>query len=355
MKFRKFLCFVLILAMMMSLGVTAFAEDVNENMPKSVYNEQLTHEADIIDIETLNSVDSSLIDGHLIREDNTISSVTIDDVDRIIYERGIAVLRGDAQKVSELEAKLDDLGVRDSYPEEIKALSVDSIQAAELASSSVTFKTTNYTATANGKTYEIKKTTALPTTSCNLFHSAAVNNTTTSSSVDSGHYQLLKVAGTCMAGVVNSTLGKFVSAYDTLKSVISGFSSSTVVYGITASYSCAALEQVSFYQYKTSSGSLSSFATSSYAQTAFSSTIFSTNYAGGSKQGLNMSINALEDTIYSSYSYNTGTMLERYFTTYIFDKKSQVTNVSFYHDANGTKKTIKTLGMLCPTSTSDIH
>ncbi len=68
-----------------------------------------------------------------------------------------------------------------------------------------------------------------------------------------------------------------------------------------------------------------------------------------------MSINALEDTVYSSYSYNTGTMLERYFNTYIFDKKSQVTNISFYHDANGTKKTIKTLGMLCPTTTSDIH
>ena len=75
-----------------------------------------------------------------------------------------------------------------------------------------------------------------------------------------------------------------------------------------------------------------------------------------------MNVESITDTIYSTYSYDssedtgydTDDMLERYFTSYIFDKKSQVTGVLFYHDANGTTKTIKSLGMLCPTTTTDI-
>ncbi len=41
MKFRKFLCFVLIFAIMMSLGVTAFAEDINSYDSKIVFDDTL--------------------------------------------------------------------------------------------------------------------------------------------------------------------------------------------------------------------------------------------------------------------------------------------------------------------------
>ncbi len=41
MKLKKFLCFVLIFAIMMSLGMTAFADEIDENEQKAVYNDTL--------------------------------------------------------------------------------------------------------------------------------------------------------------------------------------------------------------------------------------------------------------------------------------------------------------------------
>lgn len=74
-----------------------------------------------------------------------------------------------------------------------------------------------------------------------------------------------------------------------------------------------------------------------------------------------MAVSGSENTLYSPYSlksdysgYDTGDMLERYFTSYIFDKNSQVMGISFYHNANGTVKTITTFGMVCPATTVDI-
>ncbi len=310
--------------------------------------------------------DISKIDGHLINADGTISSTTIDDVDRIIHERNKAIIAGDKEKVDQCQQQLKDAGAIPSTTEEILAFakSTDAYsQVLERATSSISYDTYTYYAYANGTRYQIKRITANPTTNSNLFHSASINNKTISSTVSAGTYELCRVMGTIATGsaYVGSVANSCISAYDALRSVITGFTPSTTVYGITASYSCAALEQVSFYQYLTPSGYWTPFATSSYIQTGFSSTIFSTNYSGGSKSGLNMSISSLEDTIYSPYSlnssgtgYNTGNMLERYFTTYLFDKKSQVTSAVFHHDANGTQKHIKTLAMLCPTTTSDI-
>ena len=41
MKLKKLLCFVLILAIMMSLGMTAFADEIDENEQKVVYDDTL--------------------------------------------------------------------------------------------------------------------------------------------------------------------------------------------------------------------------------------------------------------------------------------------------------------------------
>lgn len=327
---KKFLSIILCFATVFSLSATAFAAE-----------QQMT-------------VDKVSYAGHLINEDGTISSATIDEVDNILLERSKAILNGNIQQADELESELYDLGVSESTPAEISAFADGSSPRMLLASSNVTFTTSTYYATANGQSYQVKRTDALPTTSSNLFHSASVNNITSSASVAAGSFELCKVLGVAAVGVAYPATGAYITAYDALKAVITGLTPSTVIYGITASYACAALEQCSFYQYKTTSGYWTPFAASSYVQTGFSSTIFSTSYSGGSKQGLNMQVSTQEDTIYSPSSYNTGTMLERYFQTYIFDKKSQVTSVFFEHEANGSTITIKSLGMLCPTTTSEI-
>ncbi len=349
MKFRKFLCFVLIFAIMMSLGVTAFADALISDAYLSG-RRSLKINAD----NTVNIADSSIIEGHLINEDYTVSEVTTDDVEQIVYERGFALLRGDKDKVAELEQELDDIGVRDSTPSEVQSLAGTSVQSVNAASSYVTYKTVTSSVSVGGKTYQVKEVIVLPTENCNLFHSVSINKTTTSSKVASGAYNLLKVLGTTAASPVTSKYKTCVKAFNAFKAVIPSLSSTTNVYGITASYVCAALEQVRFYSYKSESGYWNNYGSSSYVQTGFSSTVFNIDYSGGSKQGLNMSVSSAEDTICAPYSYKAADILARYFETYMSDKKSQVINVIFHHDANGTRKTIKILGMVCPTTTDYI-
>ncbi len=310
-----------------------------------------------IEAQTLNQANY-----YILREDGSRGTATVEEIDRMVFERNRAIISGDKEEETKIQQAIYDAGVYPSTEEELKPFFSDNRNDfPDKGTSSVSYDTTYYTVTAgNGIVYEIKRIITHPTTSSNLFHSAAVNNKTISSSVAAGAYQLCKVTGTLVSGYAYSVFNAFITAYDALHSIITGFSASTVVYNITASYACAALEQVSFYQYKNGSY-WTPFASSSYIQTGFSSTIFSTNYSGGSQQGLNMNVSQQQDTLYSTYSltsthtgYNTADILNRYFSTYIFDKKSQVTSVSFFHNANGVSKHIKSLGMLCPTTLSDI-
>lgn len=340
---KRFLSIALSLAIAFSLSATSFATSL---IP-----------------ETLNAENIARFDGHLINADGTISSTTIDDIDQIIYERNRAILAGNTTRANLYQQQLRNSGAKPSTSAEIMTFAENLDMATSsllLANSNVSYDTYTYYAYANGTRYQIKRITANPTTESNLFHSATINNKTISSSVDAGHYELFKVTGSFVAGLAHPIADACITAYDALKSVITGFTPSTTVYGITASYACAALEQVSFYQVYLN-GYWTPFAASSYVQTAFSSTIFGTDYSGGSKTGLQMSVSAVEDAVYSPASlnasgtgYDTGDILERYFTTYLFDKNSQVTHVSFYHDADGTSKYIETFGMVCPTTTYDV-
>lgn len=307
------------------------------------------------------------LDYPLIREDGSVSDVTICEIDRIIFERNRAILAGEMEKAEQYHQQLLEEGCRISTVEELEISGVrmdEDRNTLERGISSVSYTTTIHTVSVNGTNYQVKRITAYPTTGSNLFHSAVIGNKTISSSVASGAYKLLNVIGESAIGNTNPIIGGCITAYNCFKNIISGFASDTVVYGITASYTCAALEQVSFYQYL-SNGYWTPFASSSYVQTAISSTVFSTNYSGGSQNGLNLSVNAIQDTVYSPFSlwtdfcdnyyYDMSSILSRYFSTYQFDKKSQITHVAFFHNANGPKKIIEMLGMVCPTTTNDVY
>lgn len=349
MKLRKILAIILVFAITMSLGPAAFADALIADAYLSG-KKPLRINAD----NTINIADGSLIEGRLINDDYTLSEVTTDDVDKVVYEIGLAIIDGDEKAVADLEQELDNMGVKDSTPEELQVISGASTQAARASSSTVSYKTSTYSVTVNGKSYQVKEVIALPTTESNLFHSVSVNKKKISSSVASGEYELLKAIGSAVTGAVYAEYGKYISAFSALKSVISGLNSTTKVYGITATYVCAALEMVRFYSYKTSYG-WQGYASSSYAQTAISATIFSTSYAGGSKSGLNMAVSAVKDLVCSSNGYGAANLLKQYFQTYLYNKNSQITNVIFYHNAKGTRKTIDVIGMTCPTTTADIH
>lgn len=308
----------------------------------------------------LSPENAAQLDGRLIKQNGTISSSTVDDIRELVHERNRAIISGDKIKEDQFQQMIENAGAYQSTPEEIAVLTDNIDDANALASNNVTYNTIQYSVTVNGTTYQVKETISYPTTNSNLFHSASINNKSTSSSVSAGSYELLKVSGSLAAGAASPYLGVGITAYDALKSVLTGFSKSTTIYGITANYSCAALEQVSFYQVYLN-GYWTPFASSSYVQTAFSSTIFSTNYGNVGNTGLTMDVISKEDTLYSTYSlnssgngYTTSNILARYFTSYIFDKKSQVMSATFYHDADGTSKSIKSFGMLCPTTTADI-
>ena len=296
---------------------------------------------------------------YIFRQDGSTGTATVAEINALIYERNLAILSGDTEKEAELQQAMYDAGVYPSTEEELNLFSGNKdATPQEKGTSSVSYDTTYYSISGyDGNVYEIKQITTHPTTSSNLFHSASVNNKTISSSVASGLYQLCKATGSYVFVKNNA----YITAFSALCSVIAGFTSSTVVYGITANYACAALEQVSFYQYNVS-GNWTPFASSSYVQTGFSGTIFSASYAGGSQQGLTMSVSQQQDTLYSTYSLNsahtgyvTADMLDIFLSTSTFNKRSQVSSVSFYHNANGTYKYVKTLGMLCPTTLSAIY
>lgn len=356
-RINRFWSLILSCAFCMSLCVPSFAAD-------KASNESLLLAESFIPTSNNNAVESSAPsdNGHLINADGTTSSTTIDDIDRIIHERDRAFLEGNTSKVNQYQQQLRNAGATPSTLSEISvsAGNVDT-QSLKRIVSSATFDTYTYYAYANGTRYQIKRITANPSINSNLYHSASVNKKTISSSLSAGTYELFKVMGSAAIGSAGKIAETCITAYEAFKSVISGLTPSTTIYDITATYACAALEQVSFYQYQTSDGVWNPFASSSYVQTAISGTVFDVNYSGGSKKGLNMAVSGSENTLYSPYSlksdysgYDTGDMLERYFTSYIFDKNSQVMGISFYHNANGTVKTITTFGMVCPTTTVDI-
>ena len=299
---------------------------------------------------------------YILRKDGTVGTATVAEIDDMIFERNQAIIAGDKAKEESVQQAMYDAGVYPSTDEELSAFSDGKdIPGPSKGMTSVSYDTLQFTISGyDGNLYEIKRIVTHPTTSSNLFHSASVNNRTVSSSVASGVYKLLKVLGTAATSAAYVKANSFITAFDALSGAISGFSSTTTVYGITASYACAALEQVSFYQYLHGS-TWTPFGSSSYIQTGFSSTIFSVSYSGGS-QGLNMAVSQQQDTLYSPYSLNgghtgyvTADILDRFLQTYFFDKKSQVVSAGFYHDANGTNYSIKTLWMLCPTTLTDIY
>lgn len=301
--------------------------------------------------------------GRLIKQDRTLSTATISDIDALIHKRNEAILRGNEQEASKLEEELYALGARKSTQEEIMAFADKPSTFSTVPQAKNTdFVTSSYFVFVNGRHYEVERIDALPTTASNLFHSATVNNKKTSTRIQAGSLELCKVLGSAAAEKAIPIFDEFTTAYEALHSVISGFSPTTVVYGITGSYVCAALEQVSFYRYKNPKGYWTPFATSSYIQTSFTAVLFSTDYSGGSKQGLQTEIDPIKNIIYSPYSYdsrekqgyNTADILDRYFTSYLVDKKSQVTGVIFYHRENDERKEIISIGMVCPTTTSDI-
>ena len=370
---KRILSMTLATIMSLSLCVPAFAEygstDTNHLCKEDAGSRNNSTNIDTsfdpeVQHETENTEDIAKYDGHLVNPDGSVSSVTIDDIDQIILERNKAILAGDTKRANQCQQRLINSGAKPSTPAELAPFSGGTDlakQPSQRAFSGVSLDTTTYYVYVQGVRYLVKRTDARPTTESNLFHSASVNNKTISSSVSAGVYELLRAAGMAYLGAAYQDYNSYISAYDALRSAITGFAPSTTVYGITATYSCAALEQVSFYQYQDSHGYWTPFASSSYVQTGFGAVIYSTDYAGGRKTGLNMTVHALENTIYSTSSlnanhtgYDTSGILARYFTTYLFDKKSQVTSVSFFHNANGTKKTIKTFGMVCPTTTADI-
>ncbi|MBO4839375.1 MAG: hypothetical protein J5493_08425 [Lachnospiraceae bacterium] len=227
----------------------------------------------------------------ILRKDGTVGTATVAEIDKMIFERNLAILSGDTEREIIIQQEMYNAGVYPSTEEELSVF-IDNKKASlpSRGMSSVSYDTTYYSISGyDGNIYEIKRITTHPTMNCNLYHTATVSQKTISSSVSAGLYKLCKVIGSVAAGLAYNASNAFITAYDALHSVISGFYSTTTVYNITATYVCAALEQVSFYEYKVS-GYWTPFASSSYIQTGFSSTVFSVNYSGGSQQGLNMSV-----------------------------------------------------------------
>lgn len=81
----------------------------------------------------------SLIDEHIINQNGTISSTTVDDIKSLVHERNRAILAGDTSRENQFQQALENAGAYKSTTTELAAFSDGA--AIALGSSNVTYNT----------------------------------------------------------------------------------------------------------------------------------------------------------------------------------------------------------------------
>lgn len=320
---KKFLSLILAFAMIGSMTATAFAsEPVMADEDKE----------------------------YVINADGTQSSVTIDEIDRLMEAKNRALFHKDYEAAEEIAAQLYELGGRPSTLEEIASINGGDMAAARASSGE--YSTYYTTSTVNGKSYEIRRIYFSPTEDSNLFHSGVVAQKNYKPNIQARLCDVINVGISTGLGYVPG-VGDGLSIMDCFGSLGDALTGTTVIEDIEASYSYSIMEYPVFLAYKNGEY-WNNFAACSYVNADIISILYGAEW-DGNKYKPDLKSKEYETSVYpDEYYYNNAPhLLEYYFThSYFFVRVAQVQQ---FHIMNGGDNIVKSLNMVAPDSEADIH
>lgn len=174
-------------------------------------------------------------------------------IEQLFDSRAQAINRNDANGIEEIDGQLASLGVEELTPDEVTQRFGSALSASQYvnkpASSNVTWMSSRQNYTYGGATYEIQTLIAQPKTDptiTSVLKKAGTNvRTIKSSAQQRGWSNLIKTTATTGVGTV-PVIGSIVSIYDAVASSIAGFSTSTTIENMSATYSYLHTTTVSF-------------------------------------------------------------------------------------------------------------
>lgn len=161
------------------------------------------------------------------------ASVTIEEIDAVVEERNQAYLSEDFEKVEALTDKLHNMGMGTISLSELNKLTGEEDAVATRTNAILETVYSKYTT--GGKTYDIMRIYATPTTSSNLY-STGVTALKNSSSAQANAMQFINITAQAAAGLSSNTIGVVQTVYGALQGYISAFSPTTTVKNISSSY-----------------------------------------------------------------------------------------------------------------------
>lgn len=177
------------------------------------------------------------------------SLTTIEDIDLLVEERNQAYLEENYELVDNLTNELHACGMGTITLEELNELIGNEQVAA--TRSGATFETVYSTYSTGGKTYDIMRVYATPTTSSNLYMTGvtAVKN---SASAQANAMSFVNITVQAAAGLASNTISAVQTVYGALKSYISALSTTSTIKNISSSYTWNAAETCVFVYVKSS-------------------------------------------------------------------------------------------------------
>lgn len=274
------------------------------------------------------------------------TNTTIDEINSVIDLQNKAFIEEDFSSVQEYENKLDSLGVQTVTGSELAKI-IGEDQVGSIAKvKGATMKTVYSKYTTGGKTYDVMRVLATPTTSSNLYKTG-VTALKSDTSVTAKACNVLKTIGKTVAG--ESKAGSALTVYDFIKSVASDISSTTTITSISSTYTWNTAETCSFIYFKSPSGIWVHSA--SYTKASCTVTVVVPTL----KYGTNGTKTAHRTATYTStftpaYYDNTSKAYAGYKGTVYMSQRIKSINIT-----GVSGKTVKNVALTCPYNTTMVN
>ena len=178
-------------------------------------------------------------------------SATIEDIDALVEERNQAYLNGDYEEVANLTAELRSNGMSTISLAELNTLTGN--ENTFSSRSGTVFETVYSTYITAGKSYDIMRVYATPTTGSDLYMTGvtAVKN---SVSALANAMKFIGITAEAAIGLASDSIGVVQTVYGALQSYINAFSPTTTVTNISSSYTWNVGETCVFVYVKSTTG-----------------------------------------------------------------------------------------------------
>lgn len=225
---EKFVAFGLAAAMVISSNMVASAVEIGGNTNQK--------ETCIIVEDDMTQLDMVALS---VNDDTKI--VTVSEIDEINDDRMEALVQGDLLRYSELTNLLNSYGVKEVTPAEIAEITGEDVpmQLSSETRNGIKYETYNTTYTYSGKTYEIMRILATPTSNYSsntvLYKTGSINLKNSKTAKANAMY-VIGATVNSGAGLASNKIGIAQTVYGFFKDVTSELSSTSEITNIKASY-----------------------------------------------------------------------------------------------------------------------